>query len=136
MKFYNFFLLLWVIFALLDPDPIIIRIRSRNPGKHTEKRDRKSKKRRGEGGTGHALSSLGYLKLSNLLSGMRGEEGISRGNFPTSLHRGKDRGLNIKKRDNVHKIHSLSSAKSPKDKKSSKSGERISKRPLAKFTFI
>jgi hypothetical protein len=84
MRFYNFFQLLWVIFALLDPDSIGIR----NPGKHTEKRDRKSKKRRGEGRTGHALSSLGYLKLSNLLSGMRGEEGISRGNFPTSLGEG------------------------------------------------
>jgi hypothetical protein len=30
MKFYKFFLLLWVIFALLDLDPI--RIRIRNPG--------------------------------------------------------------------------------------------------------
>jgi hypothetical protein len=86
-------------------------IRFRNPGKHTEKRDRKSKKRRGEGRTGHALASLGYLKLSNLLSGMRGEEGISRGNFPTSLHRGKDRGSHIKKNAAMYIIHSLSSAK-------------------------
>jgi hypothetical protein len=33
MKFLNFFLLFWVIFALLDPDPIRIqiRIRIRNP---------------------------------------------------------------------------------------------------------
>jgi hypothetical protein len=75
---------------------------------NTEKRDRKSKTRRGEGRTGHALSSLGYLKLSNLLSGMRGEEGISRGNFPTSL--GKDRGLHIKNAA-MYIIHSLSSAK-------------------------
>jgi hypothetical protein len=32
MKFFNFFLLLWVIFALLDPDLIGVRIRIRNPG--------------------------------------------------------------------------------------------------------
>ncbi len=47
MKFFNFFLLLWVIFALLDPDPdpdpltrlkpgpIGIRIRIRNPAPHS-----------------------------------------------------------------------------------------------------
>jgi hypothetical protein len=32
MKFFYFFLLLWVIFALLDPDPIGIRVQIRNPG--------------------------------------------------------------------------------------------------------
>ncbi len=31
MKFINFFLCLWVIFALLDPDPIQIRIRIQRP---------------------------------------------------------------------------------------------------------
>ncbi len=40
MNFYKFFLLLWVIFALLDPDPLTrlnpdpIRIRIRNPAKN------------------------------------------------------------------------------------------------------
>jgi hypothetical protein len=33
MKFLNFFLLLWAIFALLDPDPIRIRIQIRNTDK-------------------------------------------------------------------------------------------------------
>jgi len=43
MKFLNFFLLFWVIFALLDPDPLTrlnpdpirIRIRIRNPASYT-----------------------------------------------------------------------------------------------------
>jgi hypothetical protein len=34
MEFLNFFLLLCVVFALLDPDPIGIRIRVRNPAKN------------------------------------------------------------------------------------------------------
>jgi hypothetical protein len=63
-------------------------IRIRNPGKHTEKRDRKSKKGVAKVEQDMPFPSLGYLKLSNLLSGMRGEEGISRGNFPTSLGEG------------------------------------------------
>ncbi len=55
---------------------------------NTEKRDRKSKEGVAKVEQDMPFSSLGYLKLSNLLSGMRGEEGISRGNFPTSLGEG------------------------------------------------